>query len=97
MIPPREVDELQFRLEERSCRPRHEEAERETENVSSGPAPLAGSPVIRNFLEWLIDLCPGAKPRRQPGSATRPREIWMRTTTTGKGNKRSLGYLAVRN
>ncbi len=55
--PTREVDELQFRLEEAELPPHAmKEAERELNRLKRTPPHSPDHQVIRNFLEWLIDL-----------------------------------------
>jgi ATP-dependent Lon protease len=53
----REVDEIQFRLEEASLPPHAlKEAERELTRLKRTPPTSPDHQVIRNYLEWMIDL-----------------------------------------
>jgi len=95
--PTREVDELQFRLEEAEL-PAHamKEAERELKRLKRTPPSSPDHQVIRNFLEWLIDL-PWSKSTEDNLDLHQAREILDEDHyNLEKVKKRILEYLAVR-
>ncbi len=95
--PTREVDELQFRLEEAEL-PAHamKEAERELKRLKRTPPTSPDHQVIRNFLEWLIDL-PWSKSTEDNLDLHQAREILDEDHyNLEKVKKRILEYLAVR-
>src|SRR4030042_1271332 len=95
--PTREVDELQFRLEEAEL-PAHamKEAERELKRLKRTPPHSPDHQVIRNFLEWLIDL-PWSKATDDNLDLHQAREILDEDHyNLEKVKKRILEYLAVR-
>ena len=95
--PTREVDELQFRLEEAEL-PAHamKEAERELKRLKRTPPHAPDHQVIRNFLEWLIDL-PWSKSTDDNLDLHQARTILDEDHyNLEKVKKRILEYLAVR-
>ena len=95
--PTREVDELQFRLEEAEL-PAHamKEAERELKRLKRTPPHSPDHQVIRNFLEWLIDL-PWSKSTEDNLDLHQARTILDEDHyNLEKVKKRILEYLAVR-
>ena len=95
--PTREVDELQFRLEEAEL-PAHamKEAERELNRLKRTPPHSPDHQVIRNFLEWLIEL-PWSKSTEDNLDLHQAREILDEDHyNLEKVKKRILEYLAVR-
>ena len=95
--PTREVDELQFRLEEAEL-PAHamKEAERELKRLKRTPPHSPDHQVIRNFLEWLIEL-PWSKSTEDNLDLHQAREILDEDHyNLEKVKKRILEYLAVR-
>ncbi len=93
----REVDELQFRLEEAELPPQAmKEAERELKRLKRTPPHSPDHQVIRNFLEWLIDL-PWSKSTEDNLDLHQAREILDEDHyNLEKVKKRILEYLAVR-
>jgi len=95
--PTREVDELQFRLEEAEL-PAHamKEAERELKRLKRTPPSSPDHQVIRNFLEWLIEL-PWSKSTEDNLDLHQARKILDEDHyNLEKVKKRILEYLAVR-
>ena len=91
------MDELQFRLEEAEL-PAHamKEAERELKRLKRTPPHSPDHQVIRNFLEWLIDL-PWSKSTDDNMDLHQAREILDADHyDLEKVKKRILEYLAVR-
>ena len=95
--PTREVDELQFRLEEAELPPHAmKEAERELNRLKRTPPHAPDHQVIRNFLEWLIDL-PWSKSTEDNLDLPQARQILDEDHyDLEKVKKRILEYLAVR-
>jgi ATP-dependent Lon protease len=93
----REVDELQFRLEEAELPPHAmKEAERELTRLKRTPPTSPDHQVIRNFLEWLIEL-PWNKSTEDNLDLSQAREILDEDHyDLEKVKKRILEYLAVR-
>jgi ATP-dependent Lon protease len=93
----REVDELQFRLEEAQLPPHAmKEAERELRRLKRTPPTSPDHQVIRNFLEWLIEL-PWSKSTEDNLDLHQAREILDEDHyNLEKVKKRILEYLAVR-
>jgi ATP-dependent Lon protease len=93
----REVDELQFRLEEAGLPPHAmKEAERELTRLKRTPPTSPDHQVIRNFLEWLIEL-PWTKSSEDNLDLHQAREILDEDHyDLEKVKKRILEYLAVR-
>ena len=93
----REVDELQFRLEEAELPPQAmKEAERELNRLKRTPPTSPEHQVIRNFLEWLIEL-PWNKSTEDNLDLHQAREILDEDHyNLEKVKKRILEYLAVR-
>ncbi|MHB9074499.1 MAG: endopeptidase La [Desulfobaccales bacterium] len=93
----RDVDELQFRLEEAELPPHAmKEAERELNRLKRTPPTSPDHQVIRNFLEWLIEL-PWAKATEDNLDLHQAREILDEDHyDLEKVKKRILEYLAVR-
>ncbi|MEJ2673179.1 MAG: endopeptidase La, partial [Deltaproteobacteria bacterium] len=93
----REVDELQFRLEEAELPPHAmKEAERELTRLKRTPPTSPDHQVIRNYLEWLIEL-PWAKATEDNLDLQQAREILDADHyDLEKVKKRILEYLAVR-
>ncbi len=93
----REVDELQFRLEEAELPPHAmKEAERELTRLKRTPPTSPDHQVIRNFLEWLIEL-PWSKSTEDNLDLHQAREILDEDHyNLEKVKKRILEYLAVR-
>ncbi len=93
----REVDDLQFRLEEAELPPHAmKEAEREMNRLKRTPPTSPDHQVIRNFLEWLIEL-PWAKSTEDNLDLHQAREILDEDHyDLEKVKKRILEYLAVR-
>jgi len=93
----REVDELQFRLEEAELPPHAmKEAERELTRLKRTPPTSPDHQVIRNFLEWLIEL-PWSKSTQDNLDLHQAREILDEDHyNLEKVKKRILEYLAVR-
>jgi ATP-dependent Lon protease len=93
----REVDELQFRLEEAELPPHAmKEAERELNRLKRTPPTSPDHQVIRNFLEWLIEL-PWTKSTEDNLDLHQAREILDEDHyDLEKVKKRILEYLAVR-
>ena len=82
--PTREVDELQFRLEEAEL-PAHamKEAERELKRLKRTPPTRRITRSSAIFWNGS-STCPGANPPKTTWICTRPGRSWMRTTTTWK-------------
>jgi ATP-dependent Lon protease len=93
----REVDELQFRLEEAELPPHAmKEAERELTRLKRTPPTSPDHQVIRNFLEWLIEL-PWTTATEDNLDLNQAREILDEDHyDLEKVKKRILEYLAVR-
>jgi len=93
----REVDELQFRLEEAELPPHAmKEAARELARLKRTPPTSPDHQVIRNFLEWLIEL-PWTKATEDNLDLSQAREILDEDHyNLEKVKKRILEYLAVR-
>jgi ATP-dependent Lon protease len=93
----REVDELQFRLEEAELPPHAmKEAERELNRLKRTPPTSPDHQVIRNFLEWLIEL-PWTKSTEDNLDLQQARVILDEDHyNLEKVKKRILEYLAVR-
>jgi ATP-dependent Lon protease len=93
----REVDELQFRLEEAALPPHAmKEAERELTRLKRTPPTSPDHQVIRNYLEWLIEL-PWTKATEDNLDLHQAREILDADHyNLEKVKKRILEYLAVR-
>ncbi len=93
----REVDELEFRLEEAKLPPHAlKEADRELTRLKRTPPTSPDHQVIRNFLEWLIDL-PWSKATEDNLDLHQAREILDEDHyDLEKVKKRILEYLAVR-
>ncbi|MFA5110722.1 MAG: endopeptidase La, partial [Desulfobaccales bacterium] len=93
----REVDEIQFRLEEAGLPPHAmKEAERELTRLKRTPPTSPDHQVIRNFLEWLIEL-PWSKSTEDNLDLHQAREILDEDHyDLEKVKKRILEYLAVR-
>jgi ATP-dependent Lon protease len=93
----REVDELQFRLEEAGLPPHAmKEAERELTRLKRTPPTSPDHQVIRNFLEWLIEL-PWSRSTEDNLDLHQAREILDEDHyNLEKVKKRILEYLAVR-
>jgi ATP-dependent Lon protease len=93
----RDVDDLQFRLEEAELPPHAmKEAERELNRLKRTPPTSPDHQVIRNFLEWLIEL-PWAKSTEDNLDLHQAREILDEDHyDLEKVKKRILEYLAVR-
>jgi ATP-dependent Lon protease len=93
----REVDELQFRLEEAELPPHAmKEAERELTRLKRTPPTSPDHQVIRNYLEWLIEL-PWSKTTADNLDLHQAREILDADHyNLEKIKKRILEYLAVR-
>jgi ATP-dependent Lon protease len=93
----REVDELQFRLEEAELPPHAmKEAERELTRLKRTPPTSPDHQVIRNFLEWLIEL-PWSKTTEDNLDLHQARQILDEDHyNLEKVKKRILEYLAVR-
>jgi ATP-dependent Lon protease len=93
----REVDELQFRLEEAELPPHAmKEAERELNRLKRTPPTSPDHQVIRNFLEWLIEL-PWSRSTEDNLDLHQARKILDEDHyNLEKVKKRILEYLAVR-
>jgi ATP-dependent Lon protease len=93
----REVDELQLRLEDAELPPHAlKEAERELNRLKRTPPTSPDHQVIRNFLEWLIEL-PWTKSTEDNLDLHQAREILDEDHyDLEKVKKRILEYLAVR-
>jgi ATP-dependent Lon protease len=93
----REVDELQFRLEEAELPPHAmKEADRELTRLKRTPPTSPDHQVIRNYLEWLIEL-PWSKSTEDNLDLHQAREILDADHyNLEKVKKRILEYLAVR-
>jgi ATP-dependent Lon protease len=93
----REVDELLFRLEEAELPPHAmKEAERELNRLKRTPPTSPDHQVIRNFLEWLIEL-PWSRSTEDNLDLGQAREILDEDHyDLEKVKKRILEYLAVR-
>jgi ATP-dependent Lon protease len=93
----RDIDELQFRLEEAELPPHAmKEAEREMSRLKRTPPTSPDHQVIRNFLEWLIEL-PWSKSTEDSLDLHQAREILDEDHyDLEKVKKRILEYLAVR-
>jgi ATP-dependent Lon protease len=93
----REVDELQSRLEEAKLPPHAmKEADRELTRLRRTPPAAPDHQVIRNYLEWLIEL-PWSKSTEDNLDLHQAREILDADHyNLEKVKKRMLEYLAVR-
>ncbi|HZE20773.1 MAG TPA: AAA family ATPase, partial [Desulfobaccales bacterium] len=93
----RDVDELQFRLEEAKLPPHAmKEADRELTRLRRTPPTSPDHQVIRNYLEWLIEL-PWSKATEDNLDLKQAREILDADHyDLEKIKKRILEYLAVR-
>jgi ATP-dependent Lon protease len=93
----RDVDELELRLQEAELPPHAmKEAERELNRLKRTPPTSPDHQVIRNFLEWLIDL-PWAKSTEDNLDLHQARQILDEDHyDLEKVKKRILEYLAVR-
>jgi ATP-dependent Lon protease len=93
----REVDELHFRLEEAELPPHAmKEAERELTRLKRTPPTSPDHQVIRNFLEWLIEL-PWSRSTEDNLDLHQAREILDEDHyNLEKVKKRILEYLSVR-
>jgi ATP-dependent Lon protease len=93
----REVDELQFRLEEAGLPPHAlKEAERELARLKRTPPTSPDHQVIRNYLEWMIEL-PWSTATEDNLDLAQARDILDADHyDLEKVKKRILEYLAVR-
>ena len=93
----REIDELQFRLEEADLPPHAlKEAERELTRLKRTPPTSPDHQVIRNYLEWMIEL-PWSKSTEDNLDLPQARQILDEDHyDLEKVKKRILEYLAVR-
>ncbi|MGA8572424.1 MAG: endopeptidase La [Desulfobaccales bacterium] len=93
----REIEELQFRLEEAGLPPHAlKEAERELTRLKRTPPTSPDHQVIRNYLEWMIEL-PWSKSTEDNLDLTQARQILDEDHyDLEKVKKRILEYLAVR-
>ncbi len=93
----REIDELQFRLEEAELPPHAlKEAERELTRLKRTPPTSPDHQVIRNYLEWMIEL-PWSKSTEDNLDLAQARQILDDDHyDLEKVKKRILEYLAVR-
>jgi ATP-dependent Lon protease len=93
----READELQFRLEEAELPPHAlKEAEREMARFKRTPPTSPDHQVIRNYLEWMIEL-PWAKSTEDNLDLAQAKQILDEDHyDLEKVKKRILEYLAVR-
>ena len=93
----REIEELQFRLEEAGLPPHAlKEAEHELTRLKRTPPTSPDHQVIRNYLEWMIEL-PWSKSTEDNLDLTQARQILDEDHyDLEKVKKRILEYLAVR-
>ncbi len=93
----REIEELQFRLEEAGLPPHAmKEAERELTRLKRTPPTSPDHQVIRNYLEWMIEL-PWSKSTEDNLDLAQARQILDEDHyDLEKVKKRILEYLAVR-
>jgi ATP-dependent Lon protease len=93
----REIEELQFRLEEAELPPHAlKEAERELTRLKRTPPTSPDHQVIRNYLEWMIEL-PWSKSTEDNLDLAQARQILDEDHyDLEKVKKRILEYLAVR-
>ena len=93
----REIEEIQFRLEEAGLPPHAlKEAERELTRLKRTPPTSPDHQVIRNYLEWMIEL-PWSKSTEDNLDLTQARQILDEDHyDLEKVKKRILEYLAVR-
>jgi ATP-dependent Lon protease len=93
----REIEELQFRLEEADLPPHAEkEAQRELTRLKRTPPTSPDHQVIRNYLEWMIEL-PWSKATEDNLDLAQARKILDDDHyDLEKVKKRILEYLAVR-
>ncbi len=93
----REVEELQFRLEEAGLPPHAmKEAERELNRLKRTPPTSPDHQVIRNYLEWMIEL-PWSVSTEDNLDLAQARQILDEDHyNLEKVKKRILEYLAVR-
>jgi ATP-dependent Lon protease len=93
----REIEEIQFRLEEAGLPPHAlKEAEHELTRLKRTPPPTPDHQVIRNYLEWMIEL-PWSKSTEDNLDLTQARQILDEDHyDLEKVKKRILEYLAVR-
>jgi ATP-dependent Lon protease len=93
----REIEEIQFRLEEAGLPPHAlKEAEHELTRLKRTPPPPPDHQVIRNYLEWMIEL-PWSKSTEDNLDLTQARQILDEDHyDLEKVKKRILEYLAVR-
>ena len=93
----REIEELQFRLEEAGLPPHAmKEAERELTRLKRTPPTSPDHQVIRNYLEWMIEL-PWSKSTEDNLDLDQARQILDEDHyDLEKVKKRILEYLAVR-
>ncbi len=93
----REVDELQFRLEEAHLPPHAlKEAERELARLKRTPPTSPDHQVIRNYLEWMIEL-PWSQSTEDNLDLAQARQILDEDHyDLEKVKRRILEYLAVR-
>ena len=93
----REIEELQFRLEEADLPPHaKKEAQRELTRLNRTPPTSPDHQVIRNYLEWMIEL-PWSKATEDNLDLAQARKILDDDHyDLEKVKKRTLEYLAVR-
>ncbi len=93
----REMEELQFRLEEAGLpAPALKEAERELARLKRTPPTSPDHQVIRNYLEWMIELPWSASTEDNLDLAQARRILDEDHYDLEKVKKRILEYLAVR-
>jgi len=95
--PQREIDEIQFRLEEAELPPHaQKEAERELNRLKRTPPTSPDHQVIRNYLEWMSEL-PWNEATEDNLDLGQARQILDEDHyDLEKVKKRILEYLAVR-
>ncbi len=83
----REIEELQFRLEEADLPPHAlKEAERELTRLKRTPPTSPDHQVIRNYLEWMIEL-PWSKATEDNLDLAQAKQIWTKTIMTWKRSR----------
>jgi ATP-dependent Lon protease len=93
----RELDEIQFRLEEANLPPHaQKEAERELARLKRTPPASPDHQVIRNYLEWMTELPWSAATEDNLDLAQARRILDEDHYNLEKVKKRILEYLAVR-